>query len=303
VRTQPIRYPHHDRNLGQAPGTIAVGAALRHHRTARGISLRKLATMIDGHASVISSWETGKRTPDLVSLARILGVLDLDQATTNRITDQAVRANHSAFVDADHRDHAALSWHYEHLATHTTTWAPTLVPDLLRTPAHDLYLLDHPLTDTDDADARSLAMPERRDAFDHHTRRYTFLIGATALDACPPPIHADQLALLGSEAARPNITIRIVPAGVCPPGLITPFTLYQEGKTTLVVAVHHHLASTYLAHRETLAHYHRAEAWLRHTSLDVTEALISTDGRSAPDTSAGTSHHGSSTAGSTSHPA
>ncbi len=170
---------------------------------------------------------------------------------------------------AHYRDHAVLAWHYEHLATEILEWAPTLIPDLLRTPAHDLDLLNHPFADTDHADAQSLAEPTRRNDLADQNRRYTFFVGDTALRACPPQLRADQLDYLKHWAAQANITVRVVPADVCPPGVISPFTLYGDREITLAAAVHHHRASTYLADRDTLAAYLRATQKLRRHAFDL----------------------------------
>lgn len=273
---QLIHYPRHNWGTVQTPGTVVVGINLRGQRESRGVRLRRLAARLGFLPQELSNWETGKRTAPVMSVARILGALDVDPDTTEYILNQALHADAPDFVDSRHQDHATLAWHYEHLATDTIEWAPTLIPDLLRTPQHERHLLDHPLTDPDHADVRSLAMPIRRDDLADQSRHYTFLLGDSALNACPPALLADQRALLKSQGARPNITVKIVPAAVCPPGMINPFTLYRQDQTTLIAAVHHHQASTYLAHRETLTRYHQAAAWLA-KPVDVAEPLTGGD--------------------------
>ncbi len=252
-----IHDPRHNTFAVQPPATVAVGLALRTLRITRRVSIRQLANRLGLRAQDLSSWETGKRIPEITAVAQLLGGLRADRATTERILNHARHAADPAFVDAHPRDHATLAWHYEHLATHVLTWAPTLIPDLLRTPGHDLHLLNHLFADTGHADAQSLVDATRRNDLADQNRQYTFLVGDTALRACPSQLRAEQIGHLRRLAIRPNIALRVVPAEVCPPGLISPFTLYSDDKIALVAAVHHHRASTYLADSDTLAAYQR----------------------------------------------
>lgn len=268
MRSQ-IHYPRHDTNTIQTPAAVAVGLALRTLRIARDVKLRRLAARLDLPVQDLSSWETAKRIPPITVVARLLGEYHADRAISERILNRARHADEPAFVDTHHRDHAVLAWHYEHLTTHILEWAPTLIPDLLRTPAYDLHLLNHPFADTDHADAQALAERTRRFDIADRKRPYTFLVGDTALRACPPQLRADQHYYLNHWAARANITLRIVPAEVCPPGMISPFTLYGDPKITVAAAVHHHRASTYLADRDTLAAYQRTAQKLRRHAIDL----------------------------------
>jgi transcriptional regulator with XRE-family HTH domain len=274
-----IRDPRRNTYAVQPPAAVAVGLALRTLRTARHVGMRQLAARLGLRAQDLSNWEIAKRIPPITVVAQLLGALHADRVTVKRILNQAGHADDPAFVDAHHRDHAVLAWHYEHLATDVVEWAPTLIPDLLRTPAHDLYLLNHPLADPGYADAQSFAEPTRRNDLVDANRHYTFLVGDTALRACPPQMRTDQLSNLKHIAARPNITLRVIPADVCAPGLISPFTLYRHHKVTLAAAVHHHRASTYLADRDTLTAYQRATQMLRRHAVElqsVDETLQST---------------------------
>ncbi|GHG29947.1 MULTISPECIES: Scr1 family TA system antitoxin-like transcriptional regulator [Amycolatopsis] len=268
MRTQ-IHGSRHSTNIIQSPATVAVGQALRTLRTARGIGLRRLAAKLELRAQVLSNWETAKRIPPITVVAQLLGALQADSATTHRILDQARHASDPAFVDLDHWDHATLASHYEQLATHVFAWAPTLIPDPLRTPEHDLYLLNHPVSDIGHADAPSLLAPARRNNLADRERHYTFLVGDAALRACPPQLRTDQLGNLERLATKPNITLLIVPADVCPPGLISAFTLYSDHTVALAIALHHYRASTYLADRDTLAAYQRVTHKLRHHGVDL----------------------------------
>ncbi|WP_328617230.1 helix-turn-helix transcriptional regulator [Amycolatopsis sp. NBC_00355] len=269
---QPIQYPRQSKKTSQPPPSLATSIALRQLRRARKFSLRRLAAAADINPSQLSSWETGKSTPPIVIFARLLGILRVDNATTRTILDLAGYAGQPGYIDARPHDHAALAWHYEHLATHVFQWAPTLIPDLLRTPAHDLHLLDHPLADLELADAQSKVAATRRANLGDLQRHYTFILADTALDACPPQLRTDQLTYLTALAHRPKLTIKIVPAAECGPAAGNPFTLFRDGTIVLAIAVHHNHASSYFAHRSPLAHHHRISKWLLDHSVTVTDA-------------------------------
>lgn len=169
----------------RTPAAIGIGLQLRRARETRGLSLRAFARRLSIPASRLWELELARTLPDPVPTAFILGALGADYATTRRVVIQAQHAAAPEFVDIDHRDHAAIAWRYEHRADRVTVWAPTLIPDLLRTPSHDLALITRPLADTDLNDARAEALPQRRTDLDGSRRHYTFLIGDTALDTCP----------------------------------------------------------------------------------------------------------------------
>ncbi|MEV6648686.1 Scr1 family TA system antitoxin-like transcriptional regulator [Amycolatopsis sp. NPDC051371] len=255
--------PQNKTRLAFNPATISVSLKLRRLREARGLKLRAVARTMAVSASQLSAWELGRRLPDPSTTAFILAVLRVDYSTAQRIITQARQSTVPDLADTDHRDHAALGWHYEHLADRTTIWAPALIPDLLRTPEHDLSLFTHPVADTDLDDAYAAALPQRRDDLADLTRRYTFLIGDTALRACPPLLHHDQITYLRAMAQQRNITIVIVAAQVCPPGLVAPFTLFEKDRITIAAALRHHHASTYLTDPSALNRFRRTATRLR----------------------------------------
>ncbi len=269
MRARPIHYPEQASNVVQTPAALATSIGLRQARQIRNIGLRALARSLDIPAQYLSGWELGRRTPPAVTLAMLLTALKADSATVDRLLHLARHSDDPDLIDSNPGHHEATAWHYESLSTETVTWAPALIPDLLRTPAHEIHLANHPLTDPQDNGARTLAAATRSQNLADSTRRYTFLIGETALHTCPTYLHADQLEHLRKLAAQPNITMQIVSTDTCPPGLLSPFTAYQERKITLAVAVPHHHATTYLSARDTLGRYHRTVRWLRENALDA----------------------------------
>ncbi|MFJ9782575.1 Scr1 family TA system antitoxin-like transcriptional regulator [Amycolatopsis sp. NPDC101161] len=250
------------------PAALGFGLTLSQLRIARGLSMRALSHKIGSYPQQVFSWEHG-RIPDPADAAFIAGTLGAHHTTAQRIIDHARQAALNNLVDTDHREHAAIAWHYEHLADHTTIWAPTLIPDLLRIPALDLGLLNHPLVNHDHVDAHADAMPQRRADLADPRRRYTILIGDTALQSCPEHLRTDQLDHLATQATRPNITILLLSHQACPPGLIAPFILFSINSAAIAVATHHGHATTYLTDRDALTRYCATATWLRKTASTI----------------------------------
>ncbi|WP_328442807.1 Scr1 family TA system antitoxin-like transcriptional regulator [Amycolatopsis sp. NBC_00438] len=199
----------------------------------------------------LSNIEGASSITDPTTAAFMLGGLGTDYATAQRIITAPAHNAASDLVDTEHDSHAAIAWHYEQVADRVTVWAPTLIPDLLRTPEHDLALITHQLADTGISDAYTLALPQRLEALTNPRRHYTFLLGDTALRACTPALRKRQIGHLRSLAEQRHITIRVVPARHCPPGLVAHFTLYEQATTAIAVAIHHHYATTYLTNPGT----------------------------------------------------
>ncbi|MBE1496336.1 transcriptional regulator with XRE-family HTH domain [Amycolatopsis lexingtonensis] len=273
----------------RTPAAVGVGLQLRQAREARGLGLRAFARTLGIPVSHLWSLELTHALAEPVPTAFMLGALGADHATTRRIITQAQHSAVAEFVDTDPRNHAAVAWYYEHIADRVTVWAPTLIPDLLRTPGHDLALITHPLSDTDLDDARTEALPQRRDDLTDPRRHYTFLIGDTALHACPTPLRQDQLTHLRSLTTRHrNITIWIVPADQCPPGLLTPFTLYHRAKRPIAMASHHHGASTYITDPTVLDRTRQLARQLSKLATSTTTGI--TDHATPPERYPGAGH-------------
>lgn len=273
MRSRPIHYPKQAVNGVQTPASLAISVALRRARESRKVGLRAFARSRDIPVQYLSAWELGRRTPPIVTLAVLLTALKADATTVDRLLQLARYSEDPDLVDSHPGHHEETAWHYENLSTDTITWAPALLPDLLRTPAHEIHLANLSLSDPQGSDDRTHIVATRSRNLADRTRRYTFLIGETALRACPAYVYADQVEYLRTLANRPNVTIQIVPSDACPPGLISSFTAYQQDKITLAVAVRHHHATTYFSARDTLGQYHRTVRWLRGHALGVADAV------------------------------
>jgi transcriptional regulator with XRE-family HTH domain len=257
------------------PTAIRFGLRLRGQRLRCRLSFRHFARTLGLAPGRLSNFEGAGTITDPTAAAFMLGALGTDYLTAQRIITDPAHHGAPDLVDTDHDSHAAIAWHYEQLADRVTVWAPTLIPDLLRTPEHDLTLITHELADTGIGDAYTLALPQRRENLTNPRRHYTFLLGDTALRECTPVLRQRQIDRLRSLAEQRHITIRVVPTETCPPGLVGPFTLYAQNKTAVAVAIHHHHASTYITNPVALNGYGKCARQL--STLDaitISEAVV-----------------------------
>lgn len=94
---------------------------------------------------------------------------------------------------------------------------------------------------------------------------YTFLIGeaATRPDACTPEVLLDQIEEVATIAKMLRLSIGRVPASVCPPGMVEPFTLYENNYGAIAVAVKHDRGIAFLTNEWSLKYYSKQATWLR----------------------------------------
>jgi hypothetical protein len=221
--------------------------------------------------TLLSSFELAQRTPPSTTVARILGVLRSPNEVCDQLIDLAGRTHDHDLIDHTGRNDHLLRTAYEQQSTCVTEWSPSLIPEALRTAEYARALRDTGLLAPESADvgcllrtARQLALPDKTGP------QYTFLIGegATRPDTCAPDVLHDQLDQLRTWTRKPRIAVRLVPAAVCPPGLVEPFTLYERRAGALAVALrYHHGGAVYFTHQAALTTYKKAaQALQRHAT-------------------------------------
>jgi transcriptional regulator with XRE-family HTH domain len=253
------------------PAVIVLADGLREARTRRRIGLRRLADMVDLHPGVLSAFELGKRTPPDATVARILGVLRASNTVCDQLIDLARRSHERDFIDHTGRDQYLLRTTYEQRSTHVIEWAPSLIPEALQTDDYAHALQHTGLLDSDAADVGHLTRRARQLAVSDETApRYTYLIGeaATRPDACTPAVLRDQLGELAGRARHPRMSVRLVPATACPPGLVEPFTLYEHRAGVFAVAARHLQGAMFLTHAAVLATYEQAAQSLQRRATE-----------------------------------
>ncbi|GAB3136414.1 Scr1 family TA system antitoxin-like transcriptional regulator [Amycolatopsis stemonae] len=253
------------------PALIALADGLRDARTRRGVGLRRLADMINLHPGVLSSFELGKRIPPDTTVAHILGVLRSPTAVCDQLVDLARRAHERDFIDHAGRAEDLLRTTYEQRSTHVFEWSPTLIPEALQTVEYARALRDTGLVEpTFDTARRSLARTVQELTSPTGTEpRRTYLIGeaATRSDFGSADEFRAQLDAVVALTRHPRMSVRLVPAVECPPGLVERFTLYENRAGAFTVAVPHHRGAVFITHEDTVTAYRKtAKALQRHAT-------------------------------------
>ncbi|MEU2030489.1 helix-turn-helix domain-containing protein [Nocardia amamiensis] len=243
-----------------------LGARLRRLREAAGISGEAAGRAIRASHSKISRLESGRvgfRTRDIDDLLTLYGVHDADVRAEYRQLARRANAVGRWQADADLTSlrldtYLAL----EDAATMIRCYAPGLMPDLVRTPsyAHTVFTIAHRQPAADIQRRVELLMRRQRLLTRSDPPKVWLVLEAAALrrQIGGPEVWDAQLDHLAGLAARPNITVQVLPDHVGGPAISeTPFTLLRFGAPELSDLVHlpHATGTQFLDKRGDLDHH------------------------------------------------
>ncbi|MEU0788662.1 Scr1 family TA system antitoxin-like transcriptional regulator [Amycolatopsis sp. NPDC005961] len=266
-----------------SPGLRALSASLREVREARKFGLRELSRALEIDPRLVSQWELGMRVPPVEEVARILGYLRADRATTTRILFLAKHAKDPNWLDSNPADlPAALTavMQCERSASLITNWSPLIIPGLLQTPDYARALLAASGIKVADADARLVARLERQKVLvGREAVRLDAIVSESAIreEVGDAAIMSDQIDRLLTLAVTSNISVRIVPSGVgYHPGKIGMFTLYDFPADPAIVYMEHYHASAFVNELDAIASYRKLVKLLYGKALteDASQALL-----------------------------
>jgi len=247
-----------------SPGARALAASLRELRTTRGKGLRELARMVRILPQLLSAWEKGQRVASPEDVARLLGALQVDDATYDRMMRLARRAKDDNWLDSNPSDlPPALSGivEYERTATHITMWSLATLPGILQTPDYARDVLSNAEIALEQADAMLVARLNRqRILVKPEPVRLTAFIGEMAVreEIGSADIMSDQVDHLLEVAALANVSLRIVPGNIgYHPGLIGPFVLYEFADLPPIVHLESSHATAFLHDARVVGDYRR----------------------------------------------
>lgn len=245
-----------------SPGARALAASLRELRTARGKGLRELARMVRILPQLLSAWEKGQRVASPEDVARLLGALQVDDATYDRMMRLARRAKDDNWLDSNPSDlPPVLSGilEYERTASRIFNWEVAIVPGLLQTADYARELLSNSQITLEQADRRLVARLGRQRIL--HGRDPVRLIAiideaVVRREIGGQDTMSDQIDHLLQMADLANVTLRIVPGDVgYHPGLAGSFVLYEFADLSPIVYLEHHHASSFLHDDEGVGRY------------------------------------------------
>jgi transcriptional regulator with XRE-family HTH domain len=260
-----------------------LAASLREVRTARGKGLRELARMVRILPQLLSAWEKGHRVPSPEDVARLLGALQVDDVTYDRMMRLARRAKDDNWLDSNPSDlPPALSGivEYERTATRITNWQPAIVPGLLQTADYARTILSNSEIGLQQADSMLVARLNRQRILTKADPvRLVAIVGENAIheQVGGSDVMSDQIDHLLEVMERPNISLRIVPANIgYHPGLLGSCILYEFAALPPIVHLESSHATAFLLDEEVVRRYRQQAKLLGGKALteDATRALL-----------------------------
>ncbi|MHB9861451.1 helix-turn-helix domain-containing protein [Streptomyces sp. YIM S03343] len=222
--------------LGQSRTDLA--EKLRELRKRAGLTGDRLARRCNMSQSQISKFETGKKTPKLVDVERILQALDAPPEIVAEITAVARIANtewqdkRSSWRRGMEKRQTELA-SLESEASDLRYFLPSMITGLLATPEFIRASLSHTPGDPSKTVARKL---ERQTVLYDTSKSFTFILTEQAAKwaIVPPPVMAMQIDRLISLSRLPNLRIGVIPTGtVTPRGPMNTFTVYDGRLATV----------------------------------------------------------------------
>jgi transcriptional regulator with XRE-family HTH domain len=266
-----------------SPGARALAASLRELRMTRGKGLRELARMVRILPQLLSAWEKGQRVPGPEDIARLLGALQIDDATYERMMRLARRAKDDNWLDSNPSDlPPALSGivEYERTATRITMWSLAIVPGLLQSADYARAVLNGGQLSLEQADIHLVTrLARQRILTKPNPVKLTAIIGEVAIrdEIGTADVMSDQIDHLLDMADLANVTLRVLPANIgYHPGLYGPFVIYEFGDLPTIVHLEHSEATAFLHEVDVVGKYRKQAKLLGNKTLteEATRALL-----------------------------
>lgn len=222
--------------LGQSRNDLA--QTLRELRKRAGLTGDRLARRCNISQSQISKFETGKKTPKLVDVERILRALDAPADIVAEVTALARIANtewqdkRSSWRRGMEKRQTELA-SLEREASELRYFLPAMITGLLATPEYVRASLTHTPGDSSKTMTRKL---DRQAVLYDTSKTFTFVLTEQAVRwaIVPAPAMAVQIDRLVSLSHLPNLRLGVIPLGtVMTRGPMNTFTVYDNRLATV----------------------------------------------------------------------
>ncbi|WP_410644353.1 Scr1 family TA system antitoxin-like transcriptional regulator [Amycolatopsis sp. lyj-346] len=253
------------------PAAVAVSASLRDLREQRNIGVRAFARQIGVHPGQLSGWELGNNVPPATTVARILGFHRIAAAESERILKLVDLAANANIVDKSDSRIVNLMWAYEEQSSQVVEWAPTYIPELLRTADSAARMCENSLATLEHRDLATFHHNVRQQALKEGARRYVFLIGDQVLDPLRGGEHEQQVQHLRAMAQLPFVTIQFVPSPISSQLPAPGFTVFEDLSKPIAVALKHIHCASYLTEEKLRKEYHATARTLQRRAFSASE--------------------------------
>lgn len=262
------------------PRARALSAALRDARETRGVGLRVLARRLEISHTQISHWETGHRVPGVEVVAMILAALRVPPGERERILDLARNLGEPSWLTVGLSgipQQLAGAIECERAASAIVEWSPMVVPGLLQIREYSRAILEHVDLPTADFDTRVLVRAGRGEVLlSNDPPNFEALISEAVVHepVGSAQVMQAQLAHLLAMAARPKVTIRVVPLRVgWHPGWAGPFVVYEFPAAPAVVHFEHYSSGAFVPVEHDVKEYRTASQRIRDVALGEADSL------------------------------
>jgi transcriptional regulator with XRE-family HTH domain len=259
-----------------------IGAELRRHREAAGLTLTELATRIGIEKSQLSRMETGDRAQkceDVAGMLAIYGVIGEERRQLLQLSRESDRVGLWQRHSGSLAERIAALQTLESRAIKLIEFQCQLIPGLLQTVPYIRALMRNVgLLDDEEVIGERVAARLFRQAVVRKSGAPEFLAiiteGALRNIVGDAEVMREQLTYLIEAAQRPNIKLRVIPASVGNhPGLEGPFIRMQFHDRRGVVVLVNRTSNLYLEDDSDLVAYNHVLVELLSVALNEEESV------------------------------
>ncbi|GAA2617179.1 helix-turn-helix domain-containing protein [Paractinoplanes durhamensis] len=260
---------------------LQLGALLRIHREAKGLTVTQAAEALEINPSQVSRIETAKRQPTVMYVKALCHLYELDDDLTEQLLVMARQSREDGWWQ-QYGFGPAMSTYagLEAAAVTATTFEPTVFPALLQTAAYAEALFRSGSGYGPDEIRRQVAFRLARQGVLHHQDplRLHAIVDESALHrhVGGPDIMRAQLEQTARLAALFNVTVQILPFTAAPGiALGGAFSVLRFGEATMddVVHIDGPLGAIFQAKKDDVQRCEQLFADLSRLALDETQSL------------------------------
>jgi transcriptional regulator with XRE-family HTH domain len=258
-----------------------IGAELRRHREAAGLSLRDAARRMGLHETKLCRMESGERGQKCEDVAGLLAIYNITGEKRGLLLQLTREAERTGLWqrNCSHFLRVASLQTLEAIAIRLINFEYAVVPGLLQTVPYARAILGRasiPL-DEDEIGERVAARIHRQGVLRKRAApHFLAVIAENALrnSIGGPEVMREQLAYLIEASRRPNIQLRIIPASVSNhPGLDGPFMRLQFRDRPGVIVLENRTSNLFLEDDEDLMAYNHVLIGLLDVALDEANSV------------------------------
>lgn len=265
--------------MARTPKAQALGAALRRAREREKLTTRDLADRIGRNQGEISRWETGDRAPKPEHVAQLLATLGIVGRPYDEIMSLAYDLTAPMWVASSlpaREQQLAVHIEMEQEAVEIVHVSPLLVPGLLQTKDYAHAIMSGGSLSPDEVVTRVAVRMGRQDAINRaNPVRFIAYIGQAVIHQIigDREVMIAQLRHLLEVAARPNITMRIIPYNSgWQPSLEGYFSLIRPEGASPIVHVELRKTAIFLHDAEEIDAYEDAIDLVEQAALPPVES-------------------------------